>query len=125
LEFGVSRKCGHKWLVRHAEGGAQALADGSRALHSVPLRTSESHGLGDESVVVSAPLSRRNGEDHRKRKDFRERIQKAEPGGNPSSGGATLALQAAFCSLTFDLLRSRSRLQASEQVTTAFEVVPS
>ena len=31
LEFGVSRKCGHKWLVRHAEGGTAALIDGSRA----------------------------------------------------------------------------------------------
>ncbi|MCX6853363.1 MAG: leucine zipper domain-containing protein, partial [Verrucomicrobia bacterium] len=41
LEFGVSRKCGHKWLVRHAEGGTAALTDGSRAPHSVPLRTAE------------------------------------------------------------------------------------
>jgi len=41
LEFGVSRKCGHQWLVRHAEGGVQALADGSRAPHGVLLRTSE------------------------------------------------------------------------------------
>jgi len=41
LEFGVSRNCGHKWLVRHAEGGASALVDGSRAPHSVPLRTCE------------------------------------------------------------------------------------
>lgn len=40
-EFGISRKCGHKWLVRHAQGGAHALADASRAPHSVPLRTSE------------------------------------------------------------------------------------
>ena len=49
LEFGISRKCGHKWLVRHAEGGAAALADGSRAPHSVPLRTSEAI----ERLVVS------------------------------------------------------------------------
>ena len=49
LEFGVSRKCGHKWLVRHAEGGAAALADGSRAPHSMPLRTSEAI----ERIVVS------------------------------------------------------------------------
>ena len=41
LEYGISRKCGHKWLVRHAQGGAAAMADGSRAPHSVPLRTSE------------------------------------------------------------------------------------
>jgi transposase InsO family protein len=40
-EFGISRKCGHKWLVRYAQGGAAALADASRAPHSVPLRTSE------------------------------------------------------------------------------------
>ena len=25
LQFGVSRKCGHKWLVRHAEGGGAEL----------------------------------------------------------------------------------------------------
>lgn len=49
LEFGISRKCGHKWLVRHAEGGTAALADGSRAPHSVPLRTSEAI----ERLVVS------------------------------------------------------------------------
>lgn len=49
LEFGISRKCGHKWLVRHAEGGAAALADRSRAPHSVPLRTSEAI----ERLVVS------------------------------------------------------------------------
>jgi transposase InsO family protein len=49
LEFGVSRKCGHKWLVRHAEGGAGALVDGSRAPHSVPLRTSDAI----ERLVVS------------------------------------------------------------------------
>ena len=47
--IGISRKCGHKWLVRHAEGGAAALADGSRAPHSVPLRTSEAI----ERLVVS------------------------------------------------------------------------
>jgi len=41
LEFGISRKCGHKWLERFAVGGAAALADASRAPHSVPLRTSE------------------------------------------------------------------------------------
>jgi transposase InsO family protein len=48
-EFGISRKCGHKWLVRHAQGGAAALADGSRAPHSVPLRTSEAI----ERIVIS------------------------------------------------------------------------
>lgn len=40
-QFGISRKCGYKWLVRYAEGGVAALEDGSRAPHSVPLRTSE------------------------------------------------------------------------------------
>ena len=49
LEFGVSRQCGHKWLLRHAEGGAAALADGSRAPHSVPLRTE----AAIERIVVS------------------------------------------------------------------------
>lgn len=47
-EFGISRKSGHKWLVRHAQGGDAALADASRAPHSVPLRTSEAI----ERVVV-------------------------------------------------------------------------
>jgi transposase InsO family protein len=41
LEFAISRQCGHKWIVRHSQGGAASLADGSRAPHSVPLRTSE------------------------------------------------------------------------------------
>lgn len=48
-EFGVSRQCGHKWLNRHAVGGAGALADASRAPHSVPLRTEEAV----ERLVVS------------------------------------------------------------------------
>jgi transposase InsO family protein len=48
-QFAISRKCGHKWLARFAEGGGKALADGSRAPHSVPLRTSEAI----ERVVVS------------------------------------------------------------------------
>jgi len=48
-QFGISRKCGHKWLVRHAEGGAKALVDGSRAPHSSPKRTSEFM----ERIIVS------------------------------------------------------------------------
>jgi len=48
-EFGISRKCGHKWLVRHAQGGSSALCDGSRAPHSVPLRTSDAI----ERIVVA------------------------------------------------------------------------
>jgi len=27
LEFGVGRKCGHKWLVRHAEQEEAAVSD--------------------------------------------------------------------------------------------------
>jgi class 3 adenylate cyclase len=49
LEFGVSRKSGHKWLVGHAEGGAAAVVDGSRAPHSVPQRTDDAV----ERLVVS------------------------------------------------------------------------
>lgn len=47
--FAISRKCGYKWLVRFAQGGAKALVDGSRAPHSVPLRTEEAM----ERLVVS------------------------------------------------------------------------
>lgn len=38
-QFGISRKTGHKWLARHAEGGMKALADRSRAPKSVTCRT--------------------------------------------------------------------------------------
>ena len=48
-QFGISRKCGHKWLVRFAEGGAKALVDGSRAPHSTPQRTEEAL----ERLIVS------------------------------------------------------------------------
>jgi transposase-like protein len=39
LEFGISRKTGHKWLGRHAQGGMKALEDRSRAPLSVSCRT--------------------------------------------------------------------------------------
>ena len=54
LEFGISRKCGHKWLVRHAEGGAAALADGSRAPHSVLLR-GKGRGRGRDKNLEEFP----------------------------------------------------------------------
>jgi transposase InsO family protein len=38
-EFGISRKTGHKWLGRHAQGGMKALEDRSRAPLSVTCRT--------------------------------------------------------------------------------------
>jgi len=110
LEFGVSRKCGHKWLVHHAEGGAQALADGSRAPHNVPLRTS------DLMVWVMNPLSFLHlYPDETGRITARGRISAREfrrqnSGGSPSSGGASLGLQASLSSLIFDLLRSSRRL---------------
>lgn len=40
-DFGVSRKTGHKWVARHAEGGMKALEECSRAPKSVTCRTSE------------------------------------------------------------------------------------
>ena len=40
-QFGISRKTGHKWLVRYAEGGFQGLAERSRAPKSVTRRTGE------------------------------------------------------------------------------------
>ena len=38
-QFGISRKTGHKWLARHAEGGMKALEARSRAPKSVTCRT--------------------------------------------------------------------------------------
>jgi transposase InsO family protein len=40
LEYGVSRKTGHKWLQRYDEGGRTSLADRSRAPRSHPNQTS-------------------------------------------------------------------------------------
>ena len=40
-DFGVSRKTGHKWVARHAEGGMKALDERSRAPKSVTCRTSD------------------------------------------------------------------------------------
>ena len=40
-DFGVSRKTGHKWVARHAEGGMKALEERSRAPKSVTCRTSD------------------------------------------------------------------------------------
>ena len=39
--FGISRKTGHKWLNRYAEGGFEALLEQSRAPKSIPLRTED------------------------------------------------------------------------------------
>jgi len=41
LEFGISRKTGHKWLRRHEEDGMAGLEDRSRAPKSVKGRTSD------------------------------------------------------------------------------------
>ena len=40
-DFGVSRKTGHKWVARHAEGGMNALEERSRAPKSTTCRTSD------------------------------------------------------------------------------------
>jgi transposase InsO family protein len=37
--FGISRKTGYKWLGRYRKGGLEALAERSRAPHSIPHRT--------------------------------------------------------------------------------------
>ena len=39
--FGISRKTGHKWLNRYAEGGIDGLLEKSRAPKNVPLRTED------------------------------------------------------------------------------------
>lgn len=41
VQFGISRKTGHKWVSRHAEGGMAGLAEHSRAPKSVTGRTSQ------------------------------------------------------------------------------------
>ena len=40
-EFGVSRKTGHKWVARHAEGGMKGLEERCRAPKSVFCRTTD------------------------------------------------------------------------------------
>jgi transposase InsO family protein len=39
MQFGISRKTGHKWVLRHAEGGMRGLEEHSRAPKSVTSRT--------------------------------------------------------------------------------------
>jgi transposase InsO family protein len=41
-DFGISRKTGHKWLVRYADGGLKSLEEQSRAPKTVPARTDPS-----------------------------------------------------------------------------------
>ena len=41
LEFGISRKTGHKWLLRHEENGIAGLEDRSRAPKCSAGRTSD------------------------------------------------------------------------------------
>jgi transposase InsO family protein len=48
-EFGITRKTGHKWLVRYAAGGMKALEERSRAPRSVTSRTS----VEVERLIVS------------------------------------------------------------------------
>ena len=40
-EFGITRKTGHKWLLRYAVGGMKGLEERSRAPKKVSNRTSE------------------------------------------------------------------------------------
>jgi transposase len=40
-EFGITRKTGHKWLLRYAGGGMKGLEERSRAPKKVSNRTSE------------------------------------------------------------------------------------
>ena len=51
--FGISRKTGYKWLQRHAEGGAGALADRSRRPLSSPNRSDSEI----ESTIVALYLA--------------------------------------------------------------------
>src|SRR5262245_20068926 len=46
--FGISRKCGYKWLARFREAGPDALRDRSRRPHSSPRRSS----VAVEAAVV-------------------------------------------------------------------------
>jgi putative transposase len=48
--YGVTRPTGYKWLARHRKGGRAGLADGSRAPHRCPHRTSET----TEALIVEA-----------------------------------------------------------------------
>lgn len=48
-EFGISRKSGHKWLVRYANGGMAGLADRSRA----PVRATSRTPQDIERIIVS------------------------------------------------------------------------
>jgi transposase-like protein len=54
-QFGISRKCGHKWLVRFAEGGAKALVDGSRARARYALAAAQSESW-DEALAQAPKL---------------------------------------------------------------------
>jgi transposase InsO family protein len=47
--FGISRKCGHKWINRYDECGVNGLSDRSRRPHCSPRRSSEQV----ESAVLS------------------------------------------------------------------------
>lgn len=49
-EFGISRKCGYKWVERYEEGGAAALEDRSRAPLTHP------HAYSDEVVGALVAL---------------------------------------------------------------------
>ena len=49
LEFGITRKTGHKWLARYAALGLDGLIEHSRAPHSVTGRT----GVEMERLIVS------------------------------------------------------------------------
>jgi transposase len=40
-DFGVSRKTGHNWVARYAEGGMKALEERSRAPQTTTCRTSD------------------------------------------------------------------------------------
>jgi transposase len=66
-EFGITRKTGHKWLLRYAGGGMKGLEERSRAPKKVSNRTSEEV----ERLIVSEKREHMTGGQRRSRPSHR------------------------------------------------------
>ena len=57
-EFGITRKTGHKWLLRYAVGGMKGLEERSRAPKKVSNRTSEVKGVRHKLLTFKSLAER-------------------------------------------------------------------
>ena len=101
--FGISRKCGYKWLARHRAEGAAGLADRSRRPHASPTRST----AAVEAQVLEVRAQSNNAWGGRKI----ARVLTNRAPANADPAGAGLAKIPAISTIT-EILRRNGKLEA-------------